>query len=78
MVRIKGLCLEVLKLDLFFYIGKQSVRVEEYRAQQEHVIHKAVNYIRNTWLVEIINIIRSELRFVDKKSSVLEGDCVDR
>jgi len=37
-----------------------------------------VNYIRNTWLGEIINIIKLELKFVDKKSAVLEGDCVDR
>jgi hypothetical protein len=42
------------------------------------VIHKSINYIRNTWLGEIISIIRSELKFVDKKSGVLEGDFVDR
>jgi serine phosphatase RsbU (regulator of sigma subunit) len=32
MVRIKSLCLDALKLDLFFYAGKQPVRVEEYRS----------------------------------------------
>lgn len=77
LVRIKSVCFQVQSLRLFYFKEEPMVKLEEYRQQQDHQIHKSVNLIRN-WSGEVIQIILAELRFAGKKSAVLSGDVLDR
>jgi hypothetical protein len=67
-----------MKMDLFNFNFSEVIRMDELRSLQDHVIHRSTNHIRNAWLPEIVEIIRSDLRFVNRVSPVLEGDRLDR
>jgi len=63
---IKRECLKIVDMEVFNFRINKAVRYEEYKQLQESESNNVKDYLKTTYLTELINTIRSKFQDVEK------------